>query len=146
MENFFIPEKIWKDALPFPHVLVLLGEYPEFREYARAHHGLLAEYGDKLGVIPKGWLHATIQGIFHPLDTGRMNQLRGTLPDELAGMQPFQVQLGPVWLGVTAVTVAVYPEDGMAEFNGHVRTAMENRARISLPAREARFWAHTSVA
>ncbi|MBV9023102.1 MAG: 2'-5' RNA ligase family protein [Streptomycetaceae bacterium] len=146
LENFFVPKKIWRNGGPFPHVLVLLSEYPEFRAYARAHHDLLSGYGDKLGVIPEDWLHSTIQGIHHPVDSDQMHQLCGTLRDELAGMQPFQVQLGPVWPGVTAVTVAVYPEDGMAELNDRVRTAAEKVPGISLRAKEARFWAHASLA
>jgi hypothetical protein len=70
-------------------------------------------------------VHSTVQRIHHAIDDGQMDKLWGTLRDEFADMAPFQVQLGPVWLGVTAVTVAVYPEDGMAELNGRVRTAME---------------------
>ncbi|MFJ2175980.1 2'-5' RNA ligase family protein [Streptomyces sp. NPDC087851] len=146
MENFFVPKKIWQGGGPFPHVLVLLSEYPEFCEYARAHHELLSEYGDKLGVIPEEWLHATVQGIHQAIDDGQLDKLRGTLREELAGMDPFQVQLGPVWPGVTAVTVAVYPEDGMAELNGCVRTAMEKVPGITLRAPELRFWAHSSLA
>ncbi|MEU8543068.1 2'-5' RNA ligase family protein [Streptomyces sp. NPDC048717] len=146
MENFFVPKKIWQGGGPFPHILVLLGEYPEFRKYARAHHDLFAEYGDRLGVIPEDWLHSTVQGIHHPLDTARVDQLRGTLRNELAGMKPFRVQLGPVWPGVTAVTVAVYPEDGMAALNGRVRTAMEKVPGISLREKEAKYWAHASLA
>lgn len=146
MENFFVPKKIWQGGGPFPHALVLLSEYPEFCEYARAHHELLSEYGDKLGVIPEQWLHSTVQGIHHAIDDGQLDKLRGALRDELASIEPFQVQLGPVWPGVTALTVAVYPEDGMAALNDHVRTAMEKVPGISLRAREARFWAHASVA
>ncbi|MBL1099493.1 2'-5' RNA ligase family protein [Streptomyces coffeae] len=145
MENFFVPKKIWQGGGPFPHVLVLLSEYPEFREYARAHHDLLSEYGDKLGVIPEEWLHSTVQGIHHAIDDGQLDKLRDALRVELAGMEPFRVQLGPVWPGVTAVTVAVYPEDVMAELNGRVRTAMEKVPGISLRAKEARFWAHASL-
>ncbi|MFJ5126198.1 hypothetical protein ACIP80_13935 [Streptomyces sp. NPDC088555] len=36
-----------------PHVLVLFGEYPEFRGHARAHRDVHAEYA-KPGVIPRG--------------------------------------------------------------------------------------------
>jgi 2'-5' RNA ligase len=146
LENFFVPSKIWKGGGPFPHVLVLLSEYPEFREYARAHRDLLAEYSEQLGVIPEEWLHSTVQGIHHAIDDGQLEKLRGTLREEVASMEPFQVQLGPVWPGITAVTVAVYPEDGMAELNGHVRTAMEKVPGITLRAPELRFWAHSSLA
>ncbi|MFJ4800892.1 2'-5' RNA ligase family protein [Streptomyces murinus] len=145
MESFFTPKKIWKDQGPFPHVLVALSEYPEFCEYARAHHELLSEYAEQLGVIPEEWLHSTVQGIHHAVDDDQMDKMRGTLHEELAGMQSFRVQLGPVWPGITAVTVAVYPEDGMAELNGRVRAAMEKVPGISLRAPELRFWAHASL-
>ncbi|WP_405814201.1 hypothetical protein OG241_06415 [Streptomyces sp. NBC_01390] len=145
MENFFVPSKIWQGGGPYPHVLVLLSEYPQFREYARAHHKLLTEYGDQLGVIPEEWLHSTVQGIHHALDAEQLAQLCGALREELAGMQPFQVQLGPVWPGITAVTVAVYPEHGMAALNDRVRTAAEKVPGISLRGKEARFWAHASL-
>lgn len=146
MENFFVPSKIWNGGGPFPHVLVLLSEYEEFRAYARAHRELLSEYSEQLGVIPEEWLHSTVQGIHHSLDGDQLTQLRSTLRDELAGMQPFQVQFGPVWPGITAVTVAVYPEDGMAALNDRVRTAAEKVPGISLRGKEARFWAHASLA
>ncbi|MFH9351271.1 2'-5' RNA ligase family protein [Kitasatospora sp. NPDC017646] len=146
METFFVPSKIWKDGGPFPHVLVLLSEYEEYREYARAHAELLSQYSDQLGVIPEEWLHSTVQGIHHALDAEQLAQFRGTLRDELAGIQPFRVQLGPVWPGITAVTVAVYPEDGMAALNDRVRTAAEKVPGVSLREKEARFWAHASLA
>lgn len=146
LENFFVPSKIWKGGGPFPHVLVLLSEYEEFRAYARAHHELLSQYAEQLGVIPEEWLHSTVQGIHHAVDDGQMDKLRGTLHEELAGMEPFRVQLGPVWPGVTAISVAVYPEDGMAELNGRARAAMEKVPGITLRPPELRFWAHASLA
>jgi hypothetical protein len=144
LENFFVPNKIWQNGGPFPHVLVLLSEYEEFRAYARAHRELLAGYGEQVGVIPEEWLHSTVQGIHHPIDEDQLAKLRGTLRDEVAGMRPFQVQLGPVWPGITAVTVAIYPE-GMAALNDRVRTAAEKVPGISLHPREAVFWAHASL-
>ncbi|MGW3228718.1 2'-5' RNA ligase family protein [Kitasatospora sp. NPDC001095] len=145
MKNFFGPSRIWKGAGPRPHVLVLLSEYPEVRAYARAHHELLSEYAGRLGVIPEEWLHSTVQGIHHPVDGEQMAALRSRLGEELAGMQPFRVQLGPTWPGVTAITVAVYPEDGMAALNERVRAAAERVPGIELRPRERRFWAHASI-
>ncbi|MFC8708912.1 2'-5' RNA ligase family protein [Streptomyces sp. NPDC057197] len=146
MENFFVPSKIWQGGGPYPHILVLLSNYPEFCDYARAHHELLAEYSDGLGVIPEEWLHSTVQGIHHAVDEKQLAQLRSSVRDELAGVQPFRVQLGPVWPGVTAVTVAVYPEDGMAALNERARTAAERVPGLSLREKEVRFWAHATLA
>ncbi|MBT3152449.1 hypothetical protein HTV45_16460 [Streptomyces sp. CHD11] len=97
-------------------------------------------------MIPEEGLHATVQGIHDAIDDSQLDKLRATLRDELAGIDPFQVQLGLVWPGVTAVTVAVYPEDGTAELNGCVRTAMGKVPGITLRAPELRFWAYSSLA
>lgn len=145
MKNFFDPNRIWKNGGPYPHVLVLLSDYPEFRAYARAHHELLAEYGERLGVIPEEWLHSTVQGIHHTVDNDQMDQLRQALANKMRDVKPFPVQLGPVWPGITAVTVAVYPEDGMAALNDRVRAAADDVPGISLRKREQRFWAHASL-
>nr|WP_269475762.1 2'-5' RNA ligase family protein [Streptomyces gossypiisoli] len=107
---------------------------------------MLAEHGDKLGIVPEDWLHMTVQGIHHPVNAAQMHRLRGALRVELASARPFKVQLGPVWPGVTAVTVAVYPEDEVAALNVAVRTAAEKVPGITLRTREDKFWAHTSVA
>ncbi|WP_217212591.1 hypothetical protein [Streptomyces sp. AC550_RSS872] len=61
-------------------------------------------------------------------------------------MKPFPVQLGPVWPGVTAITVAVYPEDGMAQLNVRARAAAGKVPGISLRAQDAKFWAHATMA
>ncbi|MEU2354334.1 2'-5' RNA ligase family protein [Streptomyces misionensis] len=146
MENFFTQERIWQSRGPFPHVLVLLGEYPEFREYARIHAELLSKYSKQLGVVPEEWLHSTIQGIHQTLGRKQLAVLRTALRKELSGMQPFEVQLGPVWPGPTAVTVAVYPEEEMAALNSRVRIAADSVPGILLRPRESRFWAHASLA
>lgn len=146
MENFFTPKRIWTAAAPFPHVLVLLSEFEEFRAYARAHTELLEKYQEVLGVIPEQWLHSAVQGIHHAVDAAQMARLRSAFRQEMAGMRSFQVQLGPVWPGVTAVTVAVYPEDGMAALNRRVRAAAAAVPGICLRPPEQRFWAHASLA
>ncbi|MER6500185.1 hypothetical protein ABT218_12525 [Streptomyces sp. NPDC001455] len=64
---------------------------------------------------------------------------------EIAGLRPFTVQMGPTWPGVTAVTVAMYPETGVAGLNKRVRAAAEAVPGIELrPA--AKFWAHSTLA
>ncbi|WP_439681568.1 2'-5' RNA ligase family protein [Embleya sp. MST-111070] len=144
METFFTKQKIWPGG-PCPHFLILFDRHPEFGEYVRAHHELLAEYGDKLGVIPERWLHSTIQGIHHRVTDEQMEQLRNATREEVRGMRPFTVQLGPTWPGITAVTVAMYPETGMAELNKRVRAATNAVPGISLRPEEVKFWAHSTI-
>ncbi|MFE6779051.1 2'-5' RNA ligase family protein [Streptomyces sp. NPDC057702] len=146
MEPFFTPHRIWPGGGPFPHVLVPLGAYPPARAYARAHADLLAGHGDLLGVAPGDWLHATVQGVHHPVNADQEDRLRAALRAELAGTRPFAVQLGPVWPGVTAVTAALYPEDGMAELNRRARAAAHRVPGITPRPPEARFWAHATLA
>ncbi|MFJ1757255.1 2'-5' RNA ligase family protein [Kitasatospora sp. NPDC088134] len=146
MENFFDAKKLWPDAGPYPHFLVLLGEHPAYRAFADAHRDLLAEYGEQLGAVPPRWLHSTVQGIHHPVDEGRMDLLREAARAQFRGVGPFTVQLGPTWPGITAVTVAMYPEAGMAELNRRARAAAESVPGIVLRPAESRFWAHSTIA
>ncbi|MBM7174004.1 hypothetical protein JQK87_37745, partial [Streptomyces sp. G44] len=54
--------------------------------------------------------------------------------------------MGPTWPGVTAVTVAMYPETGMAELNRRVRAAAEAVPGIELRPAATKFWAHSTLA
>ncbi|KIZ17377.1 2'-5' RNA ligase family protein [Streptomyces natalensis] len=143
METFFSDAKLWRDG-PYPHFLVLLREHPAYQAYARAHRDLLEQH--PLGVIPGEWLHATIQGIHHRVSAGQLDELKAAARDELREMEPFSVQIGPVWPGVTAVTAAVYPEDGMTELNRRVRRAAARIPGIAMRPAESRFWAHSTLA
>ncbi|MGW0538099.1 2'-5' RNA ligase family protein [Streptomyces sp. NPDC003032] len=145
MDTFFTPEKLWPGGGPYPHFLVLLEKMPAYRSYARAHASFLAGF-PHLSVVPEEWLHATVQGIHHPVTDTQLKQLRAAAAARLETMRPFTVQLGPVWPGVTAVTVAVYPEEGMTDLNDRVRAACETVPGIGLRPRESRFWPHTTLA
>ncbi|NDZ81825.1 hypothetical protein G3I19_25475 [Streptomyces sp. SID10853] len=96
-------------------------------------------------MIPVEWLHSTVQGVHHAIDDGQLDGLWGTRCEELVSTEPFQVQLGPVWPCVTTVTIAVYPEGGMAEPNGRVRMAMEKVPGIAQREKGAGFRTHASL-
>ncbi|MEY9842183.1 TetR-like C-terminal domain-containing protein [Streptacidiphilus sp. EB103A] len=60
-------------------------------------------------------------------------------------MRPFTVQWGPTWPGITAVTVAAYPETGMAELNRRARAATSSVPGLAMRPAESRFWAHSTL-
>lgn len=109
------------------------------------HAELLGRFGH-LGVIPDQWPHSTVQGVFHGVTAEQLRQLEEEARAELADVAPFDLQLGPTWPGVTAITVAVYPEGPMAALNHRVRAAAERVEGIELRPPAARFWPHTSLA
>lgn len=146
METFFDParQRVWASG-PFLHFLVLLNRHDGYRTYARAHRRLLSSFDEHLGVVPEEWLHCTVQGMYTSTTAEQTRQLIDATRRELVGLHPFTVQMGPVWPGVTAVNVAMYPETGMAELNARVRAAAD-AVGIDLRPAEAKFWAHSSLA
>ncbi|WP_129293548.1 2'-5' RNA ligase family protein [Streptomyces lydicus] len=147
METFFSPERQSSWAFgPFLHFLVLLNHHEDYRAYARAHRDLFSRFDDHLGVVPEEWLHCTVQGIYTPTSAEQTEQLIETTRREVARMRPFTVQMGPTWPGVTGVTVAMYPETGVADLNERVRAAVEAVPGIALRPGAAKFWAHSTLA
>ncbi|MFD7737744.1 2'-5' RNA ligase family protein [Streptomyces sp. MJM8645] len=144
MKNFFDPQRIWPNG-SYPHFLILLDRYPQYVEYARQHAELLGHFGH-LEAVPAQWLHITVQRVHHPAGAQQLEQLAAEARTELADVVPFEVQLGPTWPGVTAITVAPYPEEPMAVLNRKVRAAAGRVEGIELRAEEKRFWPHTSLA
>ncbi|MER5549619.1 hypothetical protein ABT072_46305, partial [Streptomyces sp. NPDC002589] len=71
--------------------------------------------------------------------------LRRAARTELSMVPPCEVQLGPVWPGVTAITAAVYPEDGLAALNAGARAAAESVPGITLRPPQP-FWGHSTLA
>lgn len=59
MESFFSGKRIWPDG-PYLHFLIVLDD-PRYQAYVEAHHELFAPYCDRLGMVPKEWLHSTVQ-------------------------------------------------------------------------------------
>lgn len=144
MEPFFTDKKAWEGGGPYLHVLILLGEYPEARAYAAAHRDVLADW--PLSTVGEDWLHITVQGVHHPTTPEQKDLLRASLREKMREVPSFSVELGPVWPGVTAVTAAVYPENGMDRLYRQVRAACDEVPGISLRKAEKRFWPHWTLA
>ncbi|MER5780226.1 2'-5' RNA ligase family protein [Streptomyces mobaraensis] len=145
METFFSPRRTWPDG-PYLHFLITFDD-PGYRSFADAHRPLLASYGDQLGVVPPEWLHSTVQGVHHPLTREQVEQAVEAVRVEVGlGPGPTSLQLGPVWPGPSAVTVAMYPEDQLAHLHATVRKALSKVDGVRLREAGGRFWPHSTVA
>lgn len=145
METFFNSARLatWAHG-PLLHYLVLLNRYEDYCAYVRAHRDLLGKFTPHVCAVPERWLHATVQGIHHPTTSEQTALLVDATTERLAGMRPFRVQLGPTWPGVTAVTAAMYPEDGMADLTRRVRAGALSVPGVTLRPEEN--WPHTTLA
>lgn len=145
MKAFFRGDRIWPGGGPYPHILVLLGRYPELRGFARTHLRVLDRYREHLGIVPEDWLHSTVQGFYRPASAQRMQQFADTIRNELRDMEPFTVQFGPSYVGSSGVLVAMYPEADMSRLNRHVLAAAAN-AGFEIPPAGHRFCPHAALA
>lgn len=147
MESFFSPKKVWPDG-PYLHFLITLDD-PGYLAFAEAHHELFAEpkYRARLGVVPNQWQHSTVQGVHHRLTRDQVERAVEAVRKELAwnAWQP-TVQMGPVWPGPSAVTVAMYPEEGLANLNALVRKALSTVEGLQMRPAGDRMWPHTTAA
>lgn len=147
MESFFSPKKVWPDG-PYLHFLITLDD-PGYLAFAEAHHELFAKpkYRARLGVVPNQWQHSTVQGVHHRLTRDQVERAVEAVRKELAwnAWQP-TVQMGPVWPGPSAVTVAMYPEDGLANLNALVRKALSTVEGLQMRPAGDRMWPHTTAA
>ncbi|WP_116211639.1 2'-5' RNA ligase family protein [Streptomyces olivoreticuli] len=145
MESFFSPQRTWPDG-PYLHFLITFDD-PGYQAYIDAYRDLFASYGDQLGAVPAEWLHSTVQGIHHTLTREQAEQAVEAVRYELAeNAGPMTFQMGPVWPGPGAVTVAMYPEEQLARLNAVVRTALSKVDGIRLRESTTSFWPHSTAA
>ncbi|MFJ8957698.1 hypothetical protein ACIRJL_10630 [Streptomyces sp. NPDC102383] len=145
MESFFSPKRTWAQG-PYLHFVARLDD-PAYVEYTRAHHELLAEYGDQVGTVPAEWLHWTVLGIHHNLTRNQVERAVERVRYKLAmDSTSANVQMGPVWPGPSAVTVAMYPETALARVSNQVREAISGVDGITLRPTLDRPWPHSTLA
>ncbi|QNE74492.1 hypothetical protein [Streptomyces finlayi] len=144
MESFFSPKRTWAQG-PYLHFVAKLDD-PAYVEYTRAHHGLLAEYGHQVGTVPAEWLHWTVLGIHHSLTRDQVERAVERVRYKLAmDSTRADVQMGPVWPGPSAVTVAMYPETALARVSNQVREAVCSVDGITLRPAMDRPWPHSTL-
>ncbi|MFD8609543.1 hypothetical protein [Streptomyces sp. NPDC059631] len=145
MESFFSPKRMWAQG-PYLHFVAKL-DGPAYVDYTRAYHELLAEYGGRVGTVPAEWLHWTVLGVHHTLTREQVERAVERVREKLADCgRSMDVELGPVWPGASAVTVAMHPEPPLAAVTTSVREAVSAVEGISLRPAPDREWPHSTLA
>ncbi|MET8561223.1 2'-5' RNA ligase family protein [Streptomyces flaveolus] len=144
VESFFSQKRTWPDG-PYLHFIAVLDD-PEYVAFTQAHHDLLTEYGDRVGIVPAPWLHWTAQGVHHQLDEVQVERAVQAAREAAQHAAPATVTMGPVWPGPSAVTVAMYPEEPLAAINALVRNAVSTVPGVQLREAGDRYWPHSTLA
>ncbi|MHC3474888.1 2'-5' RNA ligase family protein [Streptomyces sp. 7R007] len=153
------PGRLWRaEGAPSedgvrPHVLWL--PTAEVIDYFRQVREVLAPYEDLVAPVFDDDLHWTIQGALcrdqadERVGPRRLREAVDCLRTELAGQEPFTIDVGPVALGRSAVLVRIWPHDGPSNppqhLNLRVRTGLAN-AGLVLPKATETYVPHMSAA
>ncbi|NDZ76987.1 hypothetical protein G3I19_00310 [Streptomyces sp. SID10853] len=146
VERFFSSKRTWSGGGSYLHFIAQLDD-PKYVEFAKAYEGLLSTYGERVGTVPPKWLHWTVQGVHHGLTRDQVERVVESVRKDLAwNGTSATVQMGPVWPGPSALTVAMYPENKLAALTARVRTAVSAVEGIRLRPAGPRAWPHSTVA
>lgn len=97
--------------------------------------------------MPAEWLHWTVLGVHHPLTREQVERAVERVRTKLADCGGcVDAELGPVWPGPSAVTVAMDPEPPLAAVTSHVRDAVSAVDGISPRPAPEREWPHSTLA
>ncbi|MGI5457600.1 hypothetical protein ACQEWB_31410 [Streptomyces sp. CA-249302] len=119
---------------------------PEYAVFAQAHHGLLTEYGERVGIVPAPWLHWAVQGVHHQLDEEQVEHTVRAARKAAQHAAPATVTMGPVSPGPSAVTVAMDPEEPLAAINAVVRDAVSAVPGVQLREAEDGYRPRSTLA
>ncbi|MFD7919655.1 2'-5' RNA ligase family protein [Streptomyces sp. NPDC059740] len=135
----------WPEGERRAHWHLLFEDQPTVHDFVRSHAELLAEYPE-LSPVPVEWLHATLQSI-GPLTPETATAVAEAARPALAGIEPFEIEIGPAQAIHNGVVPAIYPEDGISELYWALRRATESVVGAeTMPKPPERFWPHLSLA
>ncbi|MEN8649100.1 2'-5' RNA ligase family protein [Streptomyces sp. 21So2-11] len=124
--------------------LLFQGE-ADVHRFAHAHDDLLARYPE-LTRVPVEWLHTTLESI-GPLTAEQSTAVGEAGRTALTGIQPFDIEIGPVHAIHNGVVVDLYPEENLSAVYWALRKATESViGPDALPPAPDRFWPHLSLA
>ncbi|MFD3662829.1 hypothetical protein ACFWVF_19900 [Streptomyces sp. NPDC058659] len=155
MRQFMGPNRLWgsedgpdEDWIK-PHVLWLPQDQPQVMAYFSRLREIAARFPDVITPIADEDLHMTIQSVRQRntegarMDGEQMALAAVLVQQELNGMEPFDLEIGPARASGSAGIVEIWPESGPAELNRRVRAGLE-KAGMVLPPPEEYFWPHMS--
>ncbi|MEV7465415.1 2'-5' RNA ligase family protein [Streptomyces kronopolitis] len=135
----------WPEEERRAHWHLLFEDQPAVHDFARAHSELLAQHTE-LSPVPVEWLHATLQSI-GPLTAETAAAVAEAARPLLAGIEPFEIEIGPAQAIHNGVVPAIYPEDKISELYWALRRATESVVGAeTMPKASERFWPHLSLA
>jgi hypothetical protein len=155
MRKWLGPERLWghedgpDEDWVKPHVLWLPQQDPQVLAYFARVREIVARYPEVITAIADEDLHMTIQSVDQlnsvgvRVDDEQLAVAAAAVQQELAGMAPFDIEIGPARASGSAGIVEIWPETGPAELYRRVRTGLLATG-LSLPAAQEHFWCHMS--
>ncbi|HWU07326.1 MAG TPA: 2'-5' RNA ligase family protein [Streptomyces sp.] len=155
MRRFMGPQRLWgsedgpEEDWIKPHVLWLPQHDRQVLDYFGRLREVVARFPDVITPIADEDLHMTIQSVRQlntdgaRVDADQMARAAVLVQQELDGMKPFDLVIGPTRASGSAGIVEIWPEAGPAELNRRVRAGLE-KAGMVLPPPEEHFWPHMS--
>ncbi len=145
MHNFFEVMKSWKRNDGALHLYALPDDEELLDRFEVAQEAFVGI--DELPPMPRAWLHATVQRMaqFDDEVTQReLTELGRALTDELAGVDAFDLELGPPVARQTAVECAATSTEAWDELLTAARRALRSVWDTHLPDRP--YGPHVSLA
>src|SRR5689334_136224 len=115
---------------------------------------LVDEYGPHLNLpgldlIPKRWLHLTMQGIgfVGEVDEADVDKIVSAAKARLASLESFTISLGPAVVDPEVVRLQVIPAEPVSRLRSELRAAIaDTRGASRVPEDEDDFTPHVSLA
>jgi 2'-5' RNA ligase len=120
----------------------------ELYELVAAYQGSLAGLPG-LDLVPREWLHLTMQGIGFTDEVSQadVDRMRTAATKRLRGIPPLELTFGPVMLRAEAVTLAPSPPEPVAAVRAAIREAMATVwGEDGVPESAEGFRPHVSIA
>ncbi|WP_404868487.1 2'-5' RNA ligase family protein [Kitasatospora griseola] len=132
-----------------PHVLWLPQDQSQVLDYFGRLREITSLYPEIITTIPDADLHMTIQQILPRtadgtrVDGAMLITAAAAVQQQLTGLQPIEIEIGPARASRAAGIVEIWPETGPEALYRRVRAGL-TAAGLQLPPAAKHFWPHMS--